>query len=111
MPQIPQMLKGAFNIPDAIADLFNRTFRREDAIYTRSEHPHNVQYTYGDYVYRGRVIKLIDRIVVEYESSKPTEVFTAEREGPDGVLTGSRRTIHFANPRELVAGSEELRPS
>ena len=55
------------------------------------------------YVYRGVPIKLIDKIVVSYQTSKPTEIFIAHRVGEDGELKKSTQTIHFESAKDLSA--------
>lgn len=82
-----------FPIADKIQDLLNKLLRKEDSLYVRNDHPKTVKYVYTDAIYRGVPIKVIDRIFVQYESSKPWEVFYATRTGPDGLLVSTSRTI------------------
>lgn len=83
----------AFPIPDKIQELLNKFLRKEDSLYMRREHPKRVQYVYTTAIYRGVPIQVVDKIFVQYESTKPWEIFYANRTGPEGTLVGTTHSI------------------
>ncbi len=97
------LIPKSFSIPITGEDIQNKYLRKEESLFVREENPISVDYTYGDYVYRGVPIKLIDKIVVSYQTSKPTEIFIAHRVGEDGELKKSTQTIHFESAKDLSA--------
>ncbi len=75
----PIVKRGGFPIPDLLQDFFNRILQKVESLYVRKEQAATVEYEYETIVYRGVPIKVIKQIKVQYDSSKPQEVFTAVR--------------------------------
>lgn len=81
---LPQ--RHGFPIPEALRDLFNKIFRKEQSLYTRSESPALTIPEFQEYSYRGVPIKLISRFIVKYDDPvMPTEVHTVHR-SEDGTI-------------------------
>lgn len=75
-----------FPIPETIRDLFNKIFRKEQSLYTRSESPAITIPEFTEYSYRGVPIKLITRLTVKYDDPvMPVEVHTVHRK-EDGTI-------------------------
>lgn len=82
----PLPSRHGFPIPDALRDLFNKIFRKEQSLYTRSESPALTIPEFTEYSYRGVPIKLISRLTVKYDDPvMPTEVHTVHR-AEDGTI-------------------------
>jgi len=92
-------------IPITLQDLFNKIYQKDESLYTREETPLNVIYLYGTRAYRGVTIPLIDKIIVEYDSSVGTEIYTAVRD-EHGTLLSTHKEMR-KEPYEVLVGHSD----
>lgn len=91
--QIPQPLpqRHGFPIPEFLRDLFNKIFRKEQSLYTRTESPALTIPEFTEYAYRGVPIKLLSRLIIKYDDPVlPLEIHTVTRDSTGNILKISK---------------------